>query len=70
MYDAGPAGGPGGRGFRGPLWVRSSLPQGRLAADLRTLRRGLTVSRADVAHLMLAVLTRPETIGQTIGIAN
>jgi len=36
----------------------------------RNLRRGLTVSRADVAHLMLAVLGQPETIGQTIGIAN
>jgi uncharacterized protein YbjT (DUF2867 family) len=36
----------------------------------RNLRHGLLVSRADVAHLMLAVLDRPETIGQTIGIAN
>ena len=36
----------------------------------RNLRRGLLVSRADVAQLMLAVLGRPETIGQTIGIAN
>jgi uncharacterized protein YbjT (DUF2867 family) len=36
----------------------------------RNLRRGLLVSRADVAQLMLAVLDRPETIGQTIGIAN
>jgi putative NADH-flavin reductase len=36
----------------------------------RNLRRGLLVSRADVAHLMLAVLDRPETIDQTIGIAN
>jgi putative NADH-flavin reductase len=36
----------------------------------RNLRRGLLVSRADVAHLMLATLDRPETIGQTIGIAN
>ena len=36
----------------------------------RNLRHGLTVSRADVAHLMLAVLGQPETIGQTIGIAN
>jgi hypothetical protein len=35
----------------------------------RNLRRGLTVSRADVAHLMLAVLGQPETVGQTIGIA-
>jgi uncharacterized protein YbjT (DUF2867 family) len=36
----------------------------------RNLRRGLLVARADVAHLMLAVLDRPETIGQTVGIAN
>ena len=35
----------------------------------RNLRGGLLVSRADVAHLMLATLDRPETIGQTIGIA-
>lgn len=40
------------------------------AAIGRNLRHGLLVSRADVAHLMLAVLDRPETIGQTIGIAN
>ncbi|MET0228934.1 MAG: NAD(P)-dependent oxidoreductase, partial [Actinomycetes bacterium] len=33
------------------------------------LRGGLLVSRADVAHLMLATLDRPETIGQPIGIA-
>jgi putative NADH-flavin reductase len=36
----------------------------------RNLRRGLLVSRADVAHLMLDVLERPETIGQAVGIAN
>ena len=36
----------------------------------RNLRGGLLVSRADVANLMLATLDRPETIGQTIGIAN
>ena len=35
----------------------------------RNLRHGLLVSRADMAHLMLAVLDRPETVGQTIGIA-
>src|SRR6516225_3045426 len=35
----------------------------------RNLWRGLKVSRADVAHLMLAVLGQPETVGQTIGIA-
>ncbi|HEX2372423.1 MAG TPA: NAD(P)H-binding protein [Actinomycetota bacterium] len=36
----------------------------------RNLRRGLFVSRADVAHLMLEVLEQPGTIGQAIGIAN
>ena len=39
-------------------------------ASGRNLRRGLTVSRADVAHLMLAALGQPETIGHAIGIAN
>jgi hypothetical protein len=34
------------------------------------LRRGLIVSRGDVAHLMLAALSQPETIQQVIGIAN
>ena len=33
------------------------------------LRRGLFVSRADVAHLMLRVLRQPETVKQAIGIA-
>jgi uncharacterized protein YbjT (DUF2867 family) len=32
--------------------------------------RGYTISRADVAHLMLRVLEQPETIKQAIGIAN
>jgi uncharacterized protein YbjT (DUF2867 family) len=36
----------------------------------RNLRGGITVSRADVAHLMLAVLDRPETERQILGIAN
>jgi uncharacterized protein YbjT (DUF2867 family) len=34
------------------------------------VRGGVIASRADVAHLMLAVLDQPETIGRTIGIAN
>jgi hypothetical protein len=34
------------------------------------LPRGLFISRADVASLMLAVLNQPDTIGQVIGIAN
>ncbi|MEU3980569.1 SDR family oxidoreductase [Streptomyces sp. NPDC026672] len=36
----------------------------------QNLRGGTTVSRADVAHHMLRVLDQPETIKQTIGIAN
>jgi hypothetical protein len=36
----------------------------------RNLRRGLSVSRADVAHLMLRVLDQPETIKQVLGVAN
>jgi putative NADH-flavin reductase len=34
------------------------------------VRGGVVVSRADVAHLMLAVLDQPGTIGRTVGIAN
>jgi putative NADH-flavin reductase len=46
-----------------------------LTATYRTafehnLRGGASVSRADVAHVMLAVLDRPETIGHAIGIAS
>jgi putative NADH-flavin reductase len=36
----------------------------------QNLRRGLLVSRADVAHLMLGAFEQPETIKQIIGIAN
>ena len=36
----------------------------------QNVRGGWLVSRADVAHFMLQVLGRPETIGQAIGIAN
>jgi putative NADH-flavin reductase len=35
----------------------------------QNVRRGLFISRADVAHLMLHVLEQPEAIGQTVGIA-
>jgi putative NADH-flavin reductase len=50
------------------------LTDGPLTATYRTahgrnLRRGLLISRADVAHLMLATVDRPDTIKQTIGIA-
>jgi putative NADH-flavin reductase len=51
------------------------LTDGPLTGTYRTafghnLRRGVLVSRADVAQLMLRVLERPETIKQAIGIAN
>lgn len=36
----------------------------------QNLRRGLLVSRADVAQLMLRVLDQPEAVRQTIGVAN
>lgn len=36
----------------------------------QNVRRGRYVSRADVAHSMLRVLDQPETIKQTVGIAN
>ena len=36
----------------------------------QNLRGGLSVPRADVAHLMLRVLDQPQTIHQTIGIAS
>ena len=46
-------------------------PTGRYrTAPGRNLRRGFFVSRADVAHLMLHVLERPDTIGQAIGVAS
>src|SRR3989440_3729219 len=36
----------------------------------QNLRRGVFVSRADVAHYMLSALDRPETFRQTVGVAN
>jgi putative NADH-flavin reductase len=36
----------------------------------QNVRGGLAISRADVAHLMLDVLDRPEAIKQTVGVAN
>jgi putative NADH-flavin reductase len=36
----------------------------------QNLRRGLHVSRADVAHLMLHTIEQPESIGQAIGVAD
>jgi putative NADH-flavin reductase len=36
----------------------------------QNVRRGLFISRADVAHCMLRVMDQPETFRQTVGIAN
>ncbi|MGY4643983.1 NAD(P)-dependent oxidoreductase [Cellulomonas sp. URHB0016] len=41
----------------------------RTALD-RNVRGGLSISRADVAHLMLRVLDQPETVGHTVGAAH
>jgi putative NADH-flavin reductase len=51
------------------------LTDGRLSRRYRTafgmnVRRGLRVSRADVADLMLRALEDPRTIRRTVGIAN
>jgi hypothetical protein len=35
----------------------------------RNLRRGMRISRADVAQLMLRSLTQPETIRKVVGVA-
>jgi putative NADH-flavin reductase len=50
------------------------LTNGRLTGSYRTalgqnVRRGTSLSRADTAHLMLAVLSRPETIKRTVAAA-
>ncbi|MFG2056451.1 NAD(P)-dependent oxidoreductase [Micromonospora sp. NPDC048930] len=47
----------------GPLTGRYRTAYGR------NIRGGLTVSRADVAHLMLALLDRPDSVRQTVGVA-
>jgi putative NADH-flavin reductase len=51
------------------------LTDGRLTGRYRVaygqnVRRGLVISRADVAHLMLRVLDDPDSVKQTIGLAN
>jgi putative NADH-flavin reductase len=55
---------------RPPRLTDGPLTGAYRTAPGRNLRRGFLVSRADVAHLMVGALERPETIGQEIGIAN
>jgi putative NADH-flavin reductase len=54
-----------------PPQLTDKQPTGayRTAVD-RNVRGGFSVSRADVAQLMLGVLNEPETIHHVIGIAN
>jgi len=56
--------------------LRRPLPRDRRPAARRgssydqNIRRGIFVSRADVAHYMLWALDQPETFRRTVGIAN
>ncbi len=54
---------------RPPRLTNKPLTGTYRSANGQNLRRGLVISRADVAHLMLRVLEQPETIKQAIGIA-
>jgi hypothetical protein len=49
-------------GYRPPRLTDKPLTGAYRIAYGRNLRRGLLVSRADVAHLMLRMLGQPETI--------
>jgi putative NADH-flavin reductase len=55
---------------RPPRLTDKPLTGSYRTAHGQNLRRGLVVSRADVAHYMLRALQQPETIRQTIGIAS
>ena len=55
--------------IRPPRLTNGPLTGAYRTAIGRNLRRGTSVSRADVAHLMLRVLRQPETITQAVGIA-
>jgi hypothetical protein len=54
---------------RPPRLVDQPLTSTYRLARGRNARRGLSVSRANVAHLMLGVLAQPDTIGQVISVA-
>jgi uncharacterized protein YbjT (DUF2867 family) len=55
--------------LRPPQLTDKPLTGRYCTAVLRNVHGSRSVRRADVAHYMLAVLDRPETIGQIIGIA-
>jgi putative NADH-flavin reductase len=54
---------------RPPRLTDKALTGTYRTAHGQNLRRGVLISRADVAHLMLRVLEQPQTIKQAIGIA-
>jgi uncharacterized protein YbjT (DUF2867 family) len=56
--------------IRPPRLTDKPLTGSYRTASGQNLRGGLSVPRADVAHLMLTVLGQPGTIGQVIGIAS
>ena len=56
--------------IRPPKLTNKPLTGHYRTATGQNVRGGFSVPRADVAHLMLAVLGRPDTIGQVIGIAS
>jgi putative NADH-flavin reductase len=54
-----------------PPRLTNKKPTGKYRTAIgQNLRGGLTVSRADVADLMLRVLDQPETIRRTVGVAD
>ncbi len=55
---------------RPPRLTRKPLTGRYRTAYGQNIRRGLFVSRADVAHYMLWAAGQPGTVGQTVGIAN
>jgi putative NADH-flavin reductase len=55
--------------MRPPALTNKPLTRNYRTAHGQNLRGGLTISRADVADMMLRVLEQPETINQAIGIA-
>jgi putative NADH-flavin reductase len=56
--------------IRPPKLTNKPLTGRYQTAAGQNVRGGFSVPRADVAHLMLAVLSQPATIGQAIGIAS
>ncbi|GAA4252306.1 NAD(P)-dependent oxidoreductase [Dactylosporangium darangshiense] len=55
---------------RPPMFTDKPLTAHYREAMGRNIRGGFSIPRADVAHHMLAMLNRPETVGQTVGVAS